>query len=85
MSEGPDLTPKEDLMLEALLARHRLGEHLWTFESRHRSTAESLAQKGLAGWKSGIVEKTIMVWMTDEARELYLSVSYVPPILRGRA
>jgi hypothetical protein len=83
MAEEIYLTPSEDLFLEALIARYRLGESIWTFESRHKKTAESLAQKGFVGWKGGIIEKTIRVWFTAEGAAEYLSYPYEPPILKG--
>jgi hypothetical protein len=76
------LTPTEDLFMEVLAARHRCGENVWTFEDRHTRTAKTLAAKGLIGWKSGIVEKTILAWFTEAGRTEWLSADYVPPILR---
>lgn len=78
------LTRTEDLFLEALIARHRCGEQVWTFEGRHRKTAKSLEEKGLIGWKSGIVERTILAWLSEEGRVHYMSGTYVPPILKDR-
>lgn len=77
------LSQTEDLFLEALIARHRCGEQVWTFERRHRKTAKALEEKGLVGWKSGIVENTILAWLSEEGRKVYMSGAYVPPILRS--
>jgi hypothetical protein len=77
------LTPTEELMLEVLAGRWRLGEQMWTFSSRMKRCANSLADRGLVGWKGGIVEKTILVWLTDSGRAACLSPDYVPPIKRG--
>lgn len=76
-------TATEDLFLEVLTARYRLGERLWTFEARHKKTARSLEEQGLVWWKSGIVERTIMVGLTDLGKKELLSADYVPPILQG--
>lgn len=73
------LTPSEDLVLEVLVARYRCGESTWTFERRHRRVAERLAERGLVGWQSGIVENTILVWLTDAGRDAYTLAGYAPP------
>ena len=77
------LTPSEDLMIEALIARARLGENLWTFDSRHKATAEKLAAKGLVYWKHGVEDKTVMVFLTGKAKKEWLTYKYVPPLVRG--
>jgi hypothetical protein len=77
------LTPSEDLMIEALIARARLGETLWTFDSRHKATAEKLEAKGLVHWKHGVVDKTIMVFLTSKSKKEWLSHKYVPPLVDG--
>jgi hypothetical protein len=78
-----NFTPTEDLMLEALIARLRLGEHIWTFDSKHRKTAENLAKKGWVGWKHGIVENSIMVWpANEEIRSELVKYDYKAPILK---
>jgi len=78
----PGLTPTEDLLLEVLIARHRLGERLWTFEARHRKAIGSLADKGLVASMHGIVEHTVRASLTPAAIKAYVSPKYVPPILR---
>ena len=83
MAEEIYLTPTENLFIETLIARYRLGESIWTYESRHAKTAEALDQKGLIEWKSGIVEKTIRAWFTAEGAKRYLSYPYEPPLLKG--
>ena len=67
------LTPTEDLMMEVLVARFRLGERMWTFDSNQTFIARRLEAKGMVGWKSGIVEKSILVWMTDEGKAIYIN------------
>lgn len=42
-----DLTPIEELMMEALAARHLLGESSWIFSSRLAETAGLLQAKRL--------------------------------------
>ena len=81
------LSPCEDLFLEVLAGRWRLGESMWTFESRHKHTADKLATMGLVGWKHGSVDKTIMAWLTVLGIEHATSPTYTSPKLKleGRA
>lgn len=75
------LTPTEDLIMEVLAARYRLGEHLWTMDSRTLKAAESLQAKGLVSTMHGIVEKSYRVSLTQEGRDMYLSATYSPPVV----
>lgn len=75
----PPLTPTEDLILEVLAARYRLGETIWTFDSRLTRQIDSLATKGLVSTMSGIVERTIRASLTDEGLREAVSPNYVPP------
>jgi hypothetical protein len=81
---GIVLPPTQLLMLEVLVARHRCGESAWTFPREHRPIAEALESRNLVWWKSGIVERTILVGLTEEGRRECLSQDYVPPILRTK-
>lgn len=47
------LTPSEDLILTLLVSRHRLGEHLFLLDRRHRKAMRSLADKGLIHHEEG--------------------------------
>lgn len=77
------LTPSEDLAIDVLMARYRLGERLWTFESRHKKTLEGLAEKGLVNVMHGIVEKTVRASLTKKGYEEFLAgSSYVSPLER---
>lgn len=76
------LTPTEDLVLEVLAARHRLGEHLWTFNSNVGGTITKLEEKGLVTQMHGITERTIRAGLTQAGEELVLEPTYSPPILR---
>lgn len=58
-------TPTESLVLEVLTARYRLGQNLWTFGTDIVPALNRLEEKKLIDWKSGIVENTTMVWLTD--------------------
>lgn len=78
------LTPIQELMLEVLAARYRLGEERWTFNRRFFAAANALGTMRLVEWKHGIVEKTILVWLTPAGKKLMLSDTYVPPILQKK-
>jgi hypothetical protein len=73
------LTLTEDLIMEVLAARHRLGENIWPFDSALRPRLRALAGLGLIGYKGGIVEGTCNAWMTDEGRRRFLDPTYTPP------
>lgn len=76
-----NLTPTEDLLMDVLAARYRLGENLWTFDSRTRKAAESLEAKGLVNTMHGIVEKTYRASLTEAGKELFLSATYSAPAM----
>lgn len=85
LPEVEELTPMQELVVEVLGARYRLGEHVWTLSSRVRPTLKALAAMGYLGYKSGIVEGTCLAWLTPEGVAKTLDASYVPPILRVTA
>jgi hypothetical protein len=74
-----DLPPTQYLITEVLAARHRTGEHMWTFPSRLRAHMTALGEAGLIGWKSGIEPNTIRAWLTDAGRASVLGDGYVTP------
>lgn len=76
------LTPTEDLVMEVLAARFRLGENLWTFSSQHRNTLRSLASKGLVISMGGVNEGTVRAALTNAGKQEYLNADYVPPAER---
>lgn len=65
--------------MEVLAARYRLGEHLWTFPSRHKKALRSLASKGLVETLSGVTENTVQAILTERGKSSWLSDTYVPP------
>ena len=73
------LSPTEYLIMDVLAARARLGETCWTFPSRLRPVIESLARCGLLWWKPGIVERTVLAFLTDAGRTAVLSDTYTTP------
>lgn len=76
-----DLSPTEDLVMEVLAARYRLGEYVWTFDSRQAKAINSLALRGLATPIHGIVEHTVRAALTDNGRAEYVTARYRPPVL----
>lgn len=76
----PVLTPTEGLVMEVLAARYRLGENLWTFDSRNVGTIRRLARKGLVEEIHGIVEHSVRAMLTEKGKEYYgLNKPYTPP------
>lgn len=76
------MTPTEDLFMEVLAGRARCGEQVWTFGREHLRTAKSLEAEGLIIWKHGVVEGTIIAFLTDEGRRRWLSGDYQTPIIK---
>lgn len=76
------LTPTEDLLIELLVARHRLGENLWTFDSRHKKALESLETKGYVSVMHGVVENSIRAHLTDKGKDKFMSSTYVAPLIK---
>ena len=78
-----EFTPTEDLVLDVLVARYRLGEHLWTFDSHVASAPiRKLAEKGWVNEMHGITENTVRAYLTDKAVARFLTFKYIPPIAR---
>lgn len=77
VSSFPKLTPAEDLLMDVLIARTRLGEPWWTFEYRQRPTLNRLEAKGLI-WTEAAPTPHIEAHLTPLAKDLYLSNSYTP-------
>lgn len=77
------VTPTQELVLELLASRHRLGEQIWTL-ARNATVTSALVwleKAGLVGYKHGVVENSYLAWLTDLGKERELSPTYVPPIL----
>jgi hypothetical protein len=69
-------TPTEELILETLAARYRLGELVWTFSSRHNAALDKLAAKKLIHWKHGVVDHSSLVFFTDTGKAVMLANRY---------
>jgi hypothetical protein len=79
------LPPTQELVMEVLAARYRLGEGVWPFSTRCRPAISALATDGLVGFKGGIVEHTVQVWLTEAGLDVVLGDGYVLPLARARA
>lgn len=79
-----DLTPTQTLMLEVLIARHRLGEGWWTFDRNKGSVkaAKALVELGYVFMGSGKVERSFEAGLTEMGVREFMPKSYNPPILR---
>lgn len=77
------LTPTQDLIMEVLAARHRLGERMWPFDTKLRQPLLALERRGYIGFKGGIVERTYNVWLSEAGKNEYLDASYIPPTRRS--
>ena len=76
-SETLSLT--QELIMEVLAARYRLGERIWPFPATAIRALNTLEGLGLIGHKSGVVERTRNAWLTDYGKASVLSDSYLPP------
>jgi hypothetical protein len=74
-----NLPPTQELVLEVLAARSRLGEYTWTFPSRFVPTLRALEQAGLIWWKHGVIERTCLAGLTDAGCEAVLFAGYTVP------
>lgn len=79
MTDTLSLTPTEEVILDALCARYRTGEHLWTFSSKVAPAARKLVEKGLVHDLGNINENTIRLSLTDKAKADRLDPRFDPP------
>ena len=68
-----DLTPTEDLILELLVARHRLGEAVWPIKANSTTTRaiQHLTDIGLVSYSSGPSMGYTLTSLTDQGTKLY--------------
>lgn len=79
------LPPTQQMVLEVLAARYRLGEHMWSFPSRLNAAGEALARLGMIAWVSHPAPYTRRAWLTDAGKAAVLLGDYEPPdVLRQR-
>lgn len=81
-----DLTPTEDLILDLLVARRRLGEWEWPLSSRFVRSIHSLMSKGYVNSRQGNVQYTYLVRLTDKAKdEFIIDSEYTPQGFKAHA
>jgi galactose-1-phosphate uridylyltransferase len=83
-SEEVVLPLTQELIVEVLIARYRLGEVLWPFPNKAVKSLKALTDKGIIGYQSAPTQGSYNVWFTDKGKKDYLSFNYVPPILRDK-
>lgn len=79
MTDIDSLPPTQQLVLDVLAARHRLGEQVWTFPAAVNPALRALADRGLVTLLNGIVEKSTRARLTDAGQRLVLDGRYRPP------
>ena len=76
------MTPTQELILEVLAARHRLGEPFWPFSRRLRRHLDILQAAGLISYESDVMPDAYRVRLTEAGRREALSDTYVSPDAR---
>lgn len=78
-----NFTPTQDLILDVLVCRRRLGERFWSFSTEVTKQLMQLEGKGLVFIMNGQVEGSIRAGLTDVgARELIGDATYKSPLER---
>ncbi len=78
----PKLTAAQDLMVDLLVARTRLGEPFWPISTRLSRTANELRSKGYVRMLGSSAEGTVRLGLTQAAKdELIHDSTYVPPVM----
>lgn len=78
------LTPTQDLIMEVLAARTRLGESWWPFPNIHNRASKGLEKLGLADRMHGDVENTFRLKLTLLGKSRMLSPDYLSPLEEAR-
>lgn len=80
--EFAGLTPTQQLVLEVLGSRLRLGHKIWTFTTSSALTRalKALAALGYVIPDSGILQGTVRASLTEAGQWLVLDPKYVPPV-----
>lgn len=73
------LTAPQELMVDLLVARHRLGEPFWPVSTKLTRTYHELKEKGYVSILNGHVEGTVRLMLTDAAqKELLHDATFSP-------
>lgn len=68
---APIYTPTEELIVDVLVARYRLGDTLWHFDSRNKPALRRLDAKHIIIMDSGAVENTVRAALSHDALRAY--------------
>lgn len=74
------LTAAEYLVLDVLAARRQLGESRWVFPWPVLAAATRLEQLGLAEWRLGTIEGTLVVSLTPAGVQLVTPPRWTDPL-----
>lgn len=82
--EFATLTPMQQLVMEVLASRHRLGHKIWTFANNNTlaKAFKALRERGYIETMPGVVQYTVRATLTGKGRDLVLDPHYVAPILQ---
>jgi hypothetical protein len=78
-----DFTPTQNLILEVLQARLRLGERVWTFAPTLKKQIEFLTAKGLINHKHGAGGGILVFPATETFRASLIASPYKIPLLEN--
>jgi hypothetical protein len=78
-ADSSNFPPVQSLILETLGARFRLGETLWTFDTKTRAAARALEIAGMITTMHGIMENTYRASLTERGKASVLDPHYRPP------
>lgn len=84
--EFATLSPMQQLVMEVLASRYRLGHEIWTFTNSNAlaKAFKALRERGYIETMSGVIQHTVRAMLTAKGRDLVLDPYYVPPILEKR-
>lgn len=77
MSSVDELTPVEELVLDTLAARFRLGEARWTFDARLAPSLDSLVARGFIDVVGEPVGGTVLAGLTAAGRAVAMDETYM--------
>ena len=77
-------TEIEELIMEVLIARWRLGENIWPFNDTKPilQALMTLEGKGWLGYKNGVVQHTLNAWPTVDGIVQFTGTEYFEPVRR---
>lgn len=79
--EKVSLTPTESLLMDLMVAQHRLGWTMQQVPTIHRRALRRLAVLGLIGHDHGNVDKCDKAWLTEAGMVFAMDPTLLPPAL----